>query len=48
MTKTIQIAPVQKTITVNAAQARAFEVFTKGVDRWWPKSHGIGSAPVKQ
>ena len=46
MTKTIQIAPVHKTITVNAAQARAFDVFTNGLDRWWPKSHNIGAAPI--
>jgi uncharacterized protein YndB with AHSA1/START domain len=46
MTKTIQIAPVTKTITVNAAQARAFDVFTNGLDRWWPKTHGIGNTPI--
>lgn len=45
-TRTIEIAPVRKTITVNAPQAKAFDVFTGGIDRWWPKSHGIGSAPV--
>jgi len=46
MTKTIAIAPVTKTLTVNAAQAHAFDVFTGGIDRWWPKSHGIGATPV--
>jgi uncharacterized protein YndB with AHSA1/START domain len=46
MSKTITIAPVTKTLTVNAAQARAFDVFTNGIDRWWPKSHGIGTTPV--
>lgn len=44
--QTIQIAPVQKTVVVNAAQAKAFDVFVNGIDRWWPKSHGIGSAPM--
>lgn len=48
MTKTIQIAPLNKTITVKASQAKAFDVFTNGIDRWWPKSHGIGTAPVVQ
>jgi len=46
MTKTIAIAPVTKTLTVNAAQAHAFDVFTGGIDRWWPRSHGIGNSPV--
>ena len=46
-TQTIGIAPVKKTIVVNAPQAKAFEVFTSGIDRWWPKSHGIGGAPLK-
>jgi uncharacterized protein YndB with AHSA1/START domain len=48
MTKTVSIAPVNKSITVNVAQARAFDVFTAGIDRWWPKSHHLGDAPVKQ
>jgi uncharacterized protein YndB with AHSA1/START domain len=43
---TIAIAPVRKTILVNATPQQAFEVFTAGLDRWWPKSHGIGKAPV--
>ena len=46
MTKMIAIAPVTKTLTVNAAQAHAFDVFTGGIDRWWPRSHGIGNSPV--
>jgi uncharacterized protein YndB with AHSA1/START domain len=48
MDRTITIAPVRKSVRVNAPQARAFEVFTAGIDRWWPKSHGIGSAPLTQ
>jgi uncharacterized protein YndB with AHSA1/START domain len=48
MSKTIQIAPVIKSIIVNAAQARAFDVFTNGLDRWWPKAHSIGEAPIKR
>ncbi len=46
MSKTIAIAPVHKTIVVAAAQAHAFDVFINGMDRWWPKTHGIGSAPI--
>jgi uncharacterized protein YndB with AHSA1/START domain len=48
VTKTFSIAPVKKTLTVNAAQARAFDVFTNGIDRWWPAGHHLGNAPVKQ
>lgn len=48
MNKTIQIAPVKKTLVVQAAPQRAFEVFTSGIDRWWPKTHGIGATPVRQ
>jgi len=46
MTKTISIAPVKKSLVVEVDQAHAFEVFTAGLDRWWPKDHHIGSTPV--
>lgn len=45
-TQTITIAPVKKTITVKAAQAKAFDVFTAGMTRWWPKEHHIGASPM--
>jgi uncharacterized protein YndB with AHSA1/START domain len=48
MNKTIAIAPVRKSIIVKASQARAFDVFTRGLDRWWPKTHGIGNTPLVQ
>ncbi len=48
MTTLFSIAPVKKTLTVNAAQAHAFDVFTKGIDRWWPPQHHLGESPVKQ
>jgi hypothetical protein len=41
------IAPVRKSIRVRASQARAFEVFTEGLDRWWPRKASIGAAPMK-
>lgn len=44
--KTITIAPVRKTVIVEAPQAHAFDVFTAGIDRWWPKDHHIGATPV--
>lgn len=48
MNNTIKIAPVRKTVLVPATPQRAFDVFTAGIDRWWPKSHGIGATPVLQ
>ncbi len=48
MSSTIAIAPVRKTVNVKATAQRAFEVFTLKVDRWWPKSKGIGETPIKQ
>lgn len=47
MTLTITIAPVRKSIRVNATQAHAFEVFTSGLGRWWPLERGIGKTPRK-
>jgi uncharacterized protein YndB with AHSA1/START domain len=47
MTSTVTIAPVHKSIRVNVGQARAFEVFTAGLSRWWPRTHTIGTPPMK-
>jgi uncharacterized protein YndB with AHSA1/START domain len=47
MTLAIKPAPVRKTLTVDASPQRAFEVFTAGFDRWWPRSHSIGDSPLK-
>jgi uncharacterized protein YndB with AHSA1/START domain len=44
---TIQPAPVRKSITVKADAARAFEVFTGRIGRWWPRTHCIGTSPQK-
>jgi uncharacterized protein YndB with AHSA1/START domain len=43
---TLTIAPVRKSIRVNTRQARAFEVFTGSLGRWWPKKT-FGSSPLK-
>jgi uncharacterized protein YndB with AHSA1/START domain len=48
LSSSIQIAPVRKSILVQASALRAFEVFTAGIDRWWPKSHNIGRAPISR
>jgi uncharacterized protein YndB with AHSA1/START domain len=40
------IQPVIKSVRVRASAARAFEVFTRGIDTWWPKTHHIGNSPM--
>jgi uncharacterized protein YndB with AHSA1/START domain len=47
MNRTVTIAPVRKSIRVNADQAHAFEVFTSGLGRWWPRTHTIGKPPMQ-
>ncbi|HKN30247.1 MAG TPA: SRPBCC family protein [Roseiarcus sp.] len=37
-----------KTMTVNASPARAFDVFTGRMIRWWRPDHHIGSSPMKE
>ncbi|HEV2375765.1 MAG TPA: SRPBCC family protein [Streptosporangiaceae bacterium] len=39
---------LRKTLTVNAPIDKAFRVFTEGFDTWWPRSHKIGNADLKQ
>jgi uncharacterized protein YndB with AHSA1/START domain len=46
--RTIEIAPVRKWVVVDASPSQAFAVFTAGINRWWPKSHGIGATPIKE
>jgi uncharacterized protein YndB with AHSA1/START domain len=43
----IKPAPVKKTLLVAATPQRAFDVFTAGFDRWWPRTHSIGEAPLQ-
>ena len=44
----MSVEPVKKRITVHASREHAFRVFTEGVDRWWPRSHHIGTSPLKR
>jgi len=46
MNHTVMPAPVRRSVRVNAPRERAFEVFTAGIGRWWPKSHHIGAADL--
>jgi uncharacterized protein YndB with AHSA1/START domain len=45
---TIMIAPVRKTVRVNAPIAHAFDVFTNGFSRWWPRDHSIAKKPISK
>jgi uncharacterized protein YndB with AHSA1/START domain len=42
------VTPVSKTLSVKAPVERAFDVFTRGFDSWWPRGHHIGSSPMKR
>lgn len=44
----IGIAPVQKSVRVNASTERAFAAFTQSFDRWWPRTKHIGAAAVQE
>ena len=42
------VAPVRKTVRVNAPQAHAFAVFTEHLSEWWPlQRYHIGSQPAE-
>ncbi len=49
MSPTITPAPIRKEIRVKAPPARAFELFTAGMSRWWLKTHTINptKSPIK-
>lgn len=44
----LTIAPVRKSVQVHANIDLAFEVFTAEFDSWWPRSHHIGTSPLKR
>jgi uncharacterized protein YndB with AHSA1/START domain len=43
-----ELEPVRKSVRVKADVARAFRVFTEEMDSWWPRTHHIGSSPMKR
>lgn len=43
--KIAPIAPIVQTIKVKAPPAKAFDLLTLQMGRWWPKTHSIGKAP---
>ena len=48
MPRTIIPAPVRRSVRVKAAPARAFDVFTGGIGRWWPHAHSINKGTTQQ
>lgn len=44
----IQPAPVRKTIHVRTTPDRAFDVFTRNMTRWWPRTHSIAASPLAE
>ena len=48
MNERVALAPVRKTIRVNAPIDHAFDVFSSGLARWWPFDHGVGKKPIQK
>ncbi len=46
MNRTVMPPPVRKSVRVSAPPHRAFDVFTAGIGRWWPKTHHIGASDL--
>jgi hypothetical protein len=40
------IAPLQRTAHTKVPPARAFEIFTGQIGRWWPAGNGCGAKPL--
>jgi len=47
-TKAATAEVVRKSITVDAAQERAFEVFTADMNSWWPHDHHVVTGEVAE
>jgi uncharacterized protein YndB with AHSA1/START domain len=40
------VAPIRRTAHTKAPPAKAFEIFTGQIGRWWPKGNGVGPQPL--
>jgi len=47
MDNSISVAPVREEIRVEAAPARALEIFTTQMGRWWNPAYTINASPLK-
>ena len=43
-----EVEPVRKNIRVKAGVEKAYRVFTEEMDSWWPRTHHIGTSPMKR
>jgi len=48
MSQQATIAPVRQSVLVKVGIAHAFEVFTAGFDRWWPRGHHLRDADLAE
>jgi uncharacterized protein YndB with AHSA1/START domain len=48
MKELANIAPVRRQVFVKTPIEHAFEVFTSGLSRWWPTTHGVGKKPIEK
>lgn len=44
----IRPLPVIKELTVTASPQHAFDVFTRSMGKWWPKSHSTNASPIAE
>ncbi len=43
-----EVPPIKRELSVKTSAARAFAIFTDGIDSWWPREHHIGKSPLQR
>ena len=43
-----EVPPIKRELSVKTSAARAFAIFTDGIDSWWPREHHIGKSPLER